>query len=92
MSFETTRDPDRFRHLERLFELLLSTDPSRWDEVADRAIDLRLAAEAQGLLLLDRSGEPDRYLRHLVSAARAVLQADPGHPHDDDLTDPPKSD
>ena len=81
MSFETKRDPERFRHLERLFELLLSVDPARWDEVvADRALDPRLASEARRLLLLERSGEPHRYLTHLVAAARTVLKVDADHP------------
>lgn len=81
MSFETTRDPERFRHLEHLFELLLSVDPARWDDVvADRAVDPRLAAEARRLLLLERSGEPHRYLKHLVSAARAVVSVEVSHP------------
>ena len=81
MSFETTRDPERFRHLERLFELLLTVDPERWDEfVADRALDPRLAIEARKLLLLKESGEPHRYLSHLVSAARTVLSVDTDHP------------
>ncbi len=81
MSFETKRDPERFRHLERLFELLLTVDPARWDEVvADRALDPRLASEARRLLILERSGEPHRYLTHLVSAARTVLRVDADHP------------
>ncbi|MEX2470893.1 MAG: hypothetical protein WEA34_01845 [Gemmatimonadota bacterium] len=77
MSFETTRDPERFRLLNQLFEVLLRTDPARWDDVvADRAVDPRLAAEARRLLMLDRSGAPDRYLKHLVTAAQAVVRTE----------------
>lgn len=80
-SFERKRDPERFRHLEQLFELLLSVDPCAWDDVvADRAVDPRLAVEARRLLLLERSGEPHRYLKHLVSAAHAVLRAEEAPP------------
>lgn len=78
MNFETTRDPERFRLLNQLFEVLLRTDPARWDDVvADRAVDPRLAAEARRLLVLDRSGAPDRYLKHLVTAAKAVVRCEP---------------
>lgn len=77
MSFETTRDPERFRLLNQLFEILLRTHPTRWDEVvADRALDPRLATEAQRLLVLDRSGAPDRYLKHLVTTAQAVVRTE----------------
>ncbi len=93
MSFEKTRDPERFRHLERLFELLLTVDPEQWDEfVADRALDPRLTSEARRLLLLERSGEPHRYLSHLVSAARTVLSVDADHPDGGLYLDPSSTD
>ncbi len=77
MTSETTANPERFRLLNQLFEVLLRTDPTRWDEVvADRAVDPRLAAEARRLLVLDRSGVPDRYLKHLVAAAQVVVRCE----------------
>lgn len=35
------------------------------------------AAEARRLLVLDRSGAPNRYLKHLVTAAKAVVRGEP---------------
>lgn len=82
MSSETKRDPERFRHLERLFEALLCTHPSRWDEIiAERSVDPRLAVQARRLLLLERSGRPHRYLKHLISAAKAVVHGNAAEIH-----------